>query len=112
MIYRVLNEDGSVRIEQNDETRTYSDFTTDPPTIRPYNPDENAAADQRLVEEAAEAVRVQVEQILDASLADLQAIIDTPNATINGSPAQHIKTLARVQRRLIRHAISKFDATA
>lgn len=31
----------------DDSTRTYTDLTTDPPTTRPYDDDENTAADDR-----------------------------------------------------------------
>jgi hypothetical protein len=57
------------------------------------------------------------EQTVERTIADrlatdlvaVQAILDTTNQTINQNPAAHIKTLARVVRRLSKHAIRLYD---
>lgn len=64
--------DGVLVEEWDDQTRTYTDYTTDPPTTRPYTPEENAAADQRAVE--------------DAVVDDLQRRVEILEAAVFGSP--------------------------
>lgn len=44
--------DGALVEEWDDTTRTHTDYTTDPPTVRDYTQAENDAADQRLTNEA------------------------------------------------------------
>lgn len=61
---------------------------------------------------SAESVERQVESALAQDLIDLQTLLDTPNATINGGPAPYIKALARVLRHLVRMAIRRFDSVA
>ena len=59
---------GGVLIESwDDATRTYTDHRTDPPTTRPYTPEENTAADAAL----ADAARL---DDLEARVAALEAL--------------------------------------
>ena len=99
--------------EGDDATRTVSTVTDDGVVLstRPYTTDENANADAQLQAAADAATIAQSAQALGQALVDIQTIIDTPNATLNSSPAVAIKTLARAQRRLIRLAIRKLDGT-
>lgn len=105
MTIRHNSIDGIVIEEWNDETRTYTNHETS--ESRPYTPAESTQADA----EAARLSQASNRAALEAGLAnvitralayqaDAQGIIDTTNQTINGSPAPHIKTLARGQKRL------------
>ena len=81
-------------------------------TSRPLTAEELRA----MVEEAAavvvETTRRTIEQKADAALGELQALLDTTNATINSSPAPYIKGLARVLRLAIRLLLRRFDGAA
>jgi len=79
---------------------------------RPYTDEENAAEDNALVIESNERNRLSIEEALENALVEIQTIIDTPNATINSSPAAHIKTLARAQRRMIRLLTRRLDGSS
>lgn len=110
MIHQTWDENGVLIEEWNDQTRThYWNFDGNTGT-EPYTPEQNAEADARAAAETQMANRVTIEAALAAALATLQAILDTPNATINATPAPYLKDLARVQKRLIRRALSRFDA--
>ena len=53
-----------------------------------------------------------IEDRLRGDLAAMQAIIDTPNASMDTATIrQAIKAEARALRRLIRHALAQFDGT-
>jgi hypothetical protein len=106
---RLAYENGSLSEQWDDETRTYTDFRTDPSTVRAYNADENALADATANTVAEESNRVSIEEALAAALETLQLIIDDTNSNINSNPASRIKDLARVQRRLIRLVLRRFD---
>ena len=75
-----------------------------------------AAELRAMVEDAAAAVvettRRTIEQKADAALGELQALLDTTNATINAGPAPYIKGLARVLRLVIRLLLRRFDGAA
>jgi hypothetical protein len=100
---------GGVLIEHYDDaTRTvtyYDEKTGAFLSTRPYGPDENATAD-------AEATKAEGKTGVELIVADLktekdrvQAIIDTPNATINTNPAGFIKDVARASKRIADAAI-------
>lgn len=99
--------EGGVLVEEwDDETRTYTDYRTDPPTSREYTVEEHEAADAsalaaaRAANEAA--LREGLQNVINAALdrqATAQGIIDTPNSTIRDNPAPHIVALARVCKR-------------
>lgn len=89
-----VNTDGVWSWQRDDAARVvrYADGTT-----RSYDEAENVAADTR-------AMKSQVDEILADlnSYADrAQQIIDTPNPTINASPAAYIKDGARAMKRTI-----------
>ena len=101
-------------IDSNDTTRivTTYDEAGAVASTRPYTVDENATADAELsakAEQAAnEALRDTVKAIINdlrAEKARAQTVIDTPNATINTSPAPHIKDVARAAKRIADAAI-------
>ena len=74
-------------------------------TWRPWTADELAAQAEAA---AYEAQRLTVKAIiadLRAEKTRAQAVIDTPNATINTSPAPHIKDVARAAKRIADAAI-------
>ena len=53
-----------------------------------------------------------IEQRLTDDLAAMQAIIDTPNASLDTAALRKaVKAIARAERRLIRHALAAYDAT-
>ena len=110
--YRVYYSTGWTVLD--DDTRTATEYTDtgfrSPP--RPYTERENAEADDRALTVQQEANRQSIEAALADALATLQAIIDTPNSTINSSPAPYIKDLARASRRQIRLLIRRLDGTS
>src|SRR6478609_5680456 len=77
----------------------------------PFTAAENARADADALAATSATNQVSIETALSNDLATLQAIIDDTNANINQNPAQRIKDLARVQRRVIRLVIRRFDGT-
>ena len=79
---------------------------------RPLDPVEVAAVVEEAAAVVVETTRRTIEQKADAALGELQALIDTTNATINASPAPYIKGLARVLRLVIRLLLRRFDGAA
>ena len=79
---------------------------------RPLTADELAAVAGEAVAAVVEATRRTIEQKADAALGELQALLDTTNATINAGPAPYIKGLARVLRLVIRLLLRRFDGAA
>lgn len=70
--------ENNVLIERwDDGTRTYTDFRTDPDTVRPYTTDENAAADARDARAQQDAVAAQLEANMTADLPTIRATIDS-----------------------------------
>lgn len=62
----------------------------------------------RAAEEARQAAGAAVRSIksdIQAERARLQAVLDTPNSTINGSPASHVKEVARASLRIANAAL-------
>jgi len=91
----------------DDATRTYTDFRTDPDTVRPYTTAENAAADALAAQAAQEVVHAATVTRVKAIITDLQAekdrvqpAIDATNATINANPATYIRDNARAIKRV------------
>jgi hypothetical protein len=111
-VQRDIYLDGVLALRYDDDTRTVTDYRVDPPTSRPYSPSENADTDGVLLDEAEAAARRTIEEALASALTSMQAILDTPNATLNAGPAPYIKDLARVNRRLIRLVTRRLDGTA
>ena len=73
--------------------------------VRPWTEAELAA---KAAQSANEALRDTVKAIINdlrAEKARAQTVIDTPNATINTSPAPHIKDVARAAKRIADAAI-------
>ena len=97
------------RVERgNDTARTVTTFNTNGTTkaTRPYTAAENTAADDTTATAALAAneaaLRNGLQAAIDAALArqaEYQAVLDATNATINGSPASHIKAVARQGKR-------------
>jgi hypothetical protein len=104
-------EQGVLVEEWNDDTRTYTDFTTDPDTTRPYTADENAEADVRQDQATAATNSVEITSDLDQALIDLQVIIDSDNSVINDNPAGEIKDQARILKKIIRKLNERFEDT-
>lgn len=67
--------DGSVLEHYDDAARTVTDYTADPPTVRPYTPEENAAAD------AAAQVQADAAAQVDRFAAVEAAVLATVNLT-------------------------------
>ena len=64
------------------------------------------------IEPPAEKNRRTIEDRLRADLAAMQAIIDTPNQSMDTAAMRKaVKDQARALRRLIRHALAAYDAT-
>lgn len=113
MSVQVTDDKGVVRQRWDDAARTYTEWDADGAVVstRAFTAEENARADAVAAEDAATTNRGAVETKLSQAMADLQALIDTTNATINGSPAAAIKALARVVRLLVRAALRQYDGT-
>lgn len=87
----------------DDERRRFFDYTTDPPTDRPYTDAENAEADLRAEMETRVAnefaLRDGLQNVIDRAETrqeSAQAIINTANREIRDNPVPHILTLARI----------------
>jgi len=97
-------EGSALAYRWDDTTRTVTDFTTDPPSVRPYTAEENAAAAQDDADDADdaayEAQRAVVKQIvtdLQAEKARAQTVIDKTNNQISGGDT---KDVARAAKRI------------
>lgn len=96
-------------IEQwDDDTRTYTRFA-DPASSRPYNAQENVAADARVASAAAQAARDETRAAVKLIITDLQAekarcdvVIAKTNAQITGADT---KDVARAGKRIADAAI-------
>lgn len=104
-------EQGVLVEEWNDDTRTYTDFTTDPDTTRPYTADENAEADVRQDQATAATNSAEITSDLDQALIDVQTLLDTPNSEIAATPAPYIKDLGHVIKKLIRKVNERYEGT-
>ena len=74
-------------------------------TVRPRTAEELAAKAEQAANEALRATVKAIINDLRAEKARAQTVIDTPNATINTSPAPHIKDVARAAKRIADAAI-------
>ena len=74
-------------------------------TVRPWTEAELAAKAEQAANEALRATVKAIINDLRAEKARAQTVIDTPNATINTSPAPHIKDVARAAKRIADAAI-------
>ena len=74
-------------------------------TWRPWTADELAAKAEQAAYDAQRATVKAIITDLQAEKARAQSVIDTPNATINASPAPHIKDVARAAKRIAGAAI-------
>ena len=102
-------EGGTLARQWDDTTRTFTDYTTDPDTVRPYTPAEQAAADTRAATEADEAAREALRAAVRLIVTDLQAektrcqtVIDKANSAIT---AGDTKDVARAGKRIADAAI-------
>ena len=114
MKYLVFLPDGTRAALWDDATRTFTDFTADPPTSRPYTAEEDAAADARLVEattyEAREANGATLRaRALDA-LAQNKAFLAV-DAPTNAQALAQIRLLTREVSALIRLTLGALDST-
>lgn len=81
-------------------------------TTRPYNDDENAAADERLQAETEAANREQVSsKLITVDFPKMQLITDQTPRQLSDDPGHEIKDLARAVRRLIRKVESLADGS-
>lgn len=84
MISEQVTESGELVTVWDDMARTVTDYTTDPPTVRPYTAEENAAADAAA---AAQAAAAQYEAQQAADRAALDALATTASAAhTDGQP--------------------------
>ena len=73
--------------------------------VRPWTAEELAAQAAAAQQDADRLAVRQIINDLRAEKARAQVVIDTPNATINTSPAPHIKDVARAAKRIADAAI-------
>ena len=95
----------------DDATRTVFHHAPDGTVIdsRPYTAEEIAAADAGAATATQFANKSSLELHLEEDLAAMQVIKDTPNSTINASPASYIKEVAVAVRRLIKMTLEDFS---
>jgi len=93
--------------KHDDSTRTVTFYDEEGTVLReePYTEEQLAEAESRQVQRT-------IEEALGVALTELQAIIDDTNSNINTNPANRIKVLAKVQRRMIRLLTRRFDGTS
>jgi len=87
-IYR----DGTLVQRWDDTARTYADYQTDPPTVRPYTAAENAAADAEGTRAARTAAEETLRTQLQAGIAEIKAACDAAQA--DTATAAALKTQA------------------
>lgn len=104
-------KDGVLFEEWDDATRTYTDYSTEPPTSRPYTAAENASVDAQIVAEAQDSNKRTIQEALTADLTAMQEIINQTNADLRADPAQEIKSIARAIRRIDRMILGDFTGT-
>jgi hypothetical protein len=104
---------GDLAERWDDTARTYTAW--DPAgtvtETRPYTATENTDADTRATAVTEAGNAAEIDSDLDAAIAELQAIIDTDNATINDNPAGEIKDIARTLKKTIRKLNQRFEDT-
>jgi hypothetical protein len=112
---REVFQNGVLRERWDDDAtpRTYTAWSSTgvQTSTRPYTPEENAVADIRAAEAAAEANRVAIEADLTAAITALRVIRDDSNPNINANPAARIKDLAKIDLSLVRLQLRRFDGT-
>lgn len=100
--------DGVLRFEKDHDTRKAREYDEDGTLMyeRDYTAEENAEADaidaQNVLMTNEQALRDGLQAVIAAALerqAQVQAVIDTPNADIRQNPAPHIIALARASKR-------------
>lgn len=98
----------------NDASRTAVDYDLDgvDSARRAYTAEEEAAADERALLAGEQENREIIEDNLLTALSALQAIIDTPDATIQANPQTYIKAAMPTIRRIIRLLINALDGTS
>ena len=103
-------EEGTLVESWDDATRTYTDHRTG--ESRPYNDDENAAADVRAALALAEASSAATSsKLITRDFPAMQDILSQTNAEIRSDPSQEIKDLARAVRRLTRRVEKLLDGS-
>lgn len=102
-------EEGSLIEQWNDVAQTYSDFRTNPATVRPYTAEEIAEAGVRTAESQATESRRVARLAVKAIITDLQAerarcdvVIAKSNAQTSGADT---KDIARAAKRIADAAI-------
>lgn len=104
--------EGRQRLQWDTETRRYSrvDWQGTLLEERPFTDSESAFVDAQAAAATAESNRTFLTAQLDEDMVNLQTLLDTDNAVINGSPAPYLKLLARVLRRVIRILLKRLEA--
>lgn len=112
MSWQRFDGDGTLTEHGADGSRTVTDYTTDPPTVRPYTAEENAAADAAAAQAALAANLETIGgRMVTEDMPAMAAILAQTNAAIRTDPSQEIKELARACRRLQRHVLQLLDGT-
>jgi len=105
----ILYRDGRITeqtIDNGDGTGTRTRYDTD------GKPVETVEIKGLPVEPPGEKNRRSIEQRLTDDLAAMQAIVDTPNASLDtAAMRQAVKAQARALRRIIRHVLAAYDGT-
>lgn len=63
MSLQIRDSEGAVVEEWDDDTRTYTDYRTTPPTTRPYTQEENDAADEEIQTDAIASLERRIEAL-------------------------------------------------
>ena len=93
-------------IDHGDGTGTRTTYDTD------GKPVETVEVKDLPIEPPGEKNRRTIEQRLTDDLAAMQAIVNTPNASLDtAAMRQAVKAQARALRRIIRHVLAAYDGT-
>ena len=105
----ILYRDGRIveqTIDNGDGTGTRTRYDTD------GKPVETVEVKGLPVEPPGEKNRRTIEQRLTDDLAAMQAIVNTPNASLDtAAMRQAVKAQARALRRILRHVLAAYDGT-
>ena len=104
----VYDADGQVIEFWDDVTRTYTDYSTDPDTVRPYTAEENAAADAEEAAATEESNRVSIETKAQQGI-DSNNTFLALEAPTNAQSLAQIRSLTRQANGLIRLALGRFE---
>lgn len=119
--YETFAPDGTVRARWDHQARTVTDFTLDPPSVRPYTAEENAAADAAQVAQTARANEATLREQVQTRLASIAVTVEAmrvigakANNTIGPKDtkdvADAVRDIGQDLRKVIRLVVGALDS--